>query len=136
MCWFGYIWLNNCCWFNDNTDSFLIGYYSLFDSDKNIEWRSFQKNHDLLGAYQNDPMIARLVKLSHNWYTIDKREGKIYFNDLRFGLMGLSPEERRFVFAYELTVKGGVLNEEESEKNTAEAKTLLVTLYNRVLGNK
>ena len=120
----------------ETNDSFLIGYYSLFDSDKNIEWRSFQKNHDLLGAYQNDPMIARLVKLSHNWYTIEEREGKMYFNDLRFGLMGISPEEQRFVFAYELTVKDGVLHAEETEKNTAEAKKILATLYNRILGNK
>jgi len=120
----------------ETKDSFLIGYYSLFDSDKNIKWRCFQKNHQLLGGFIDDPLIHRLAKLSHNWYTIEKRDGKLYFNDLRFGLMGVSPTEKRFVFAYELTVKNGVLYAEETEKNTSEARPLLAALYQRVLGHK
>lgn len=120
----------------ETNTSFLIGYYSLLDTDKNIEWRSFQKKHELLGEYQNDPMILRLAKLSHNWYTIEKRDGKLYFNDLRFGLMGISPKEERFVFAYELKVVDGKLTAQETEKNTSEVKPMLAALFQRVIGNK
>lgn len=130
--------MNSILWTaNVETDnSFLIGYYSLLDDDKKIKWRSFQKNHELLGEFKNDPLIARLAKLSHNWYTIEKRDGKMYFNDLRFGLLGIESSEQRFVFAYELTVKDGILQANETEKNTAEVKPLLAALFNRVLGNK
>lgn len=130
--------LNSILWTAnvETEDNFLIGYYSLFDKDKNISWRSFPKNHQLLGKYQNDPLIERLKKLSHNWYTIEKRDGKMYFNDLRFGLMGIDPKEARFVFAYELTTNNGVLSAIETEKNTAEAGPLLSKLFARVLGNK
>lgn len=130
--------LNSVLWTAnvETKDAFLIGYYSLFDKDKKIKWRSFQKNHELLGNYKNDPLVARLAKLSHNWYTIDKQNGKMYFNDLRFGLMGISPQEQRFVFAYELSVVDGKLQAKETEKNTREAKPMLAALFHRMLGNK
>jgi inner membrane protein len=120
----------------ETNESFLIGYYSLLDSDKNIEWRSFKKNHELLGIYKDDPMIIRLAKLSQNWYTIEQRDGKMYFNDLRFGLMGITPQEQRFVFAYELTIKDGLIEAKETAKNPTEIKPLLIDLFSRVLGNR
>lgn len=130
--------LNSILWTaNVETDSsFLIGYYSLMDKDKEIEWRVFEKNHQLLGEFKNDQLVKRLEKLSHNWYTIEKRDGKMFFNDLRFGLMGISQEEQRFVFAYELSVKDGKLVAKETEKNTKDAKPMLAALFHRVLGNK
>ncbi len=130
--------LNSVLWTAnvETEDSFLIGYYSLFDQDKEIEWRRFKKNHELLGIYKNDPLIGRLAKLSHDWYTIEKRDGKMYFNDLRFGLMGISFDSQQFVFAYELRLKDGVLEAEETEKNPADAKPMLVALFKRMLGHK
>tara|TARA_B100000809_G_scaffold266537_1_gene329742 strand:+ start:2129 stop:3136 length:1008 start_codon:yes stop_codon:yes gene_type:complete len=120
----------------ETQEDFLIGYYSLLDTDKNIDFRHFPKNHHLLGEFENDPLIARLRKLSHDWYVIEKRDGKLFFNDLRFGLMGISSEEERFVFAYELTVVDGKLHAEETEKNTEEVKPLLAALFRRMVGNK
>ena len=130
--------LNSILWTAnvETKDSFLIGYYSLLDKDKNISWRSFEKDHDLLGAYKTDPLIQRLATLSHDWYTIEKKDGVLYFNDLRFGLMGISPVEDRFVFSYKLNIENGMLTAEETEKNTSEAGPLLSKLFHRVLGNK
>ncbi|MDG2279961.1 MAG: metal-dependent hydrolase, partial [Flavicella sp.] len=108
--------LNSILWTAnvETKDSFLIGYYSLLDKDKNISWRSFEKDHDLLGAYKTDPLIQRLATLSHDWYTIEKKDGVLYFNDLRFGLMGISPVEDRFVFSYKLNIENGMLTAEET----------------------
>ena len=130
--------LNSILWTAnvETENAFLVGYYSLLVTDKNVPFRKFSKNHHLLGEFKNDPLIDRLAKLSHDWYTIDKRGGKLYFNDLRFGLMGISPDEQRFVFAYELTVVDGKLQAEETEKNTAEAKPMLAALFYRMLGDK
>jgi len=130
--------LNSILWTAnvETKDSFLIGYYSLLDKDKNIAWRSFEKDHDLLGVYKTDPLIKRLATLSHDWYTIEEKDGVLYFNDLRFGLMGISPVEDRFVFSYKLNTENGILTAEETEKNTSEAGPLLSELFHRVLGNK
>ncbi|WP_152287176.1 metal-dependent hydrolase [Flavicella marina] len=130
--------LNSILWTAnvETKDAFLIGYYSFFDADQDIVWRRFEKNHQLLGKYQNDPLIARLAKLSHNWYTIEKSGDKFLFNDLRFGLMGISKDEQRFVFSYELFEQEGKLQAVETEKNTSDAKPLLTALFKRILGDK
>ena len=130
--------LNSILWTAnvETEDSFLIGYYTLLDKDKNINWRRFEKNHDLLGVYKTDPLIKRLATLSHDWYTIEDKDGVLYFNDLRFGLMGISPKEDRFVFAYRLNTENGILTAEETEKNTSQAGPLLAELLHRALGNK
>lgn len=128
--------LNSILWTaNVETEqAFLIGYYSLLDSSKNIKWLRFEKNHHLLGEFASDPLVGRLATLSHDWYTIEKREGKLYFNDLRFGLMGVSSNEQRFVFAYELFFKDGKLQAVETEKNTGDVKPMLTALFERVKG--
>lgn len=130
--------LNSILWTAnvETKDSFLIGYYSLFDENNDILWKTFPKNHHLLGAYKHDPLLVRLAKLSHDWYTIDVRDEKMYFNDLRFGLMGVRPNERRFVFSYELISKDGVLSVEETKKDFADATQVLGTLFYRILGAK
>lgn len=128
--------LNSILWTAnvETKDAYLIGYYSLFDSSKNIDFRAFPKNRHLLGDFKNDTLIKRLVKLSKGWYTVESKDGKLYFNDLRFGLMGLSANEQRFVFSYELYVENGMLKARETPKVTAEVKPLLQALFARILG--
>jgi inner membrane protein len=127
--------LNSILWSAnvDTEDAYLIGYYSLFDTNRPISFLRVPKNHDLLGDLKNDPLIHRLIKLSKGWYTIEKKEEKLYFNDLRFGLMGISPDERRFVFSYELINDNG-LRAVETPKNTSEVKLQLKALFERVKG--
>lgn len=127
--------LNSILWSaNVATDKdYLIGYYSLLDTTKEISFLKIPKNHYLLGALKEDPLIHRLIKLSKGWYTIEKKEDTLYFNDLRFGLMGISPEERRFVFRYELVNDNG-LRAIETPKNTSEIGPQLKALFERVKG--
>jgi inner membrane protein len=130
--------LNSILWTAnvETKESFLIGYYSLLDKDKIVKWRRFPKNHELLGSYKSDPIIKRLARLSRNWYTIDKRDGQLFLNDLRFGLMGLASDENRFVFAYKLSIVDEKVIAEETKKNIKGATVLFSALYNRILGNK
>jgi len=120
----------------ETEEEYLIGYYSFFDKTKDIEFLHFKKNHELLGDLKDDPLITRLVKLSKGWYTIEKRDGKLYFNDLRFGLMGISKSAQRFVFAYELFFENGVLQARETEKNVGKVKPMLAALFDRLKGNE
>ncbi len=131
--------LNSILWTaNIETDnSFLIGYYSLLDEDEIIDFSEFPKNHHLLGEMRNDPLIPRLIKLSEGWYTIEKVNDSVYFNDLRFGTLGIGEDAKRFVFSYELYYNNnGELMARERERDVNEASPLLKKLFNRVLGNK
>ncbi len=131
--------LNSILWTaNIETDSsFLIGYYSLLDEDDIIDFSEFPKNHNLLGDMKNAPLILRLIKLSEGWYTIEKVGDSVYFNDLRFGTLGIGDQAKRFVFSYELYYdKNGELMAKERERDMGKASPLLKKLFNRVLGNK
>ncbi len=131
--------LNSILWTAnvETDDSFLIGYYSLLDKDNRIAFSEFPKNHHLLGKMKTDPLIPRLVKLSEGWYTIEKVDNRVYFNDLRFGQLGMGTEASRFVFSYELFYdNNGELKAKERERNVDEASPLLKKLFQRVFGNK
>ncbi|MBQ4821710.1 metal-dependent hydrolase [Aquimarina sp. MMG016] len=131
--------LNSILWTAniETEDSFLIGYYSLLDEDNKVDFSEFPKNHHLLGEMKNDSLVHRLIKLSEGWYTIEKNQDKIFFNDLRFGQLGMGQEASRFVFSYELYYNPkGELKAKERERNMDEASPLLKKLFDRVLGNK
>lgn len=131
--------LNSILWTAnvETEDSFLIGYYSLLDKDPTITFSKFLKNHHKLGNMKDDPLIARLIKLSEGWYTIEKQDDKIFFNDLRFGLLGIGKEAKRFVFSYELYYdQHGKLKAKERERKMDEASPLLKKMFRRILGSK
>jgi len=131
--------LNSILWTAniETNDAFLIGYHSLLDEDDHINFLKYPKNHQLLGKMKEDPLIARLVKLSEGWYTIEKIANKTFFNDLRFGLMGIGENANRFVFSYELYYdQNGILQAKERERNMNDASPLLKKLFLRILGDK
>ncbi|WP_103865932.1 metal-dependent hydrolase [Aquimarina sp. I32.4] len=131
--------LNSILWSAniETKDSFLIGYYSLFDKDDYIDFSEFPKNHHFLGAMKNDPLITRLIKLSEGWYTIEKHDDHLFFNDLRFGQLEIDSESKKFAFSYELFYdKDGILVAKERERKMGEASPLLQKLFHRILGNK
>ncbi len=113
--------------------SFLIGYYSLLQKDKHIPFSTFPKNHHLLGSMKDEPIIARLIQLTEGWYTIKKEDEKTYFNDLRFGLLGMPPDADTFVFSYELYYENGELKARESKKRVKDAWPLLKKLFARII---
>jgi|TARA_R110002020_G_scaffold103640_3_gene242890 inner membrane protein len=114
--------------------SFLIGYYSLFDSQP-IKFGVHPKNHDLLGGLAADAKIKRLIKLTNGFYTISEDNGNLYFNDLRFGTLSVDPNNRDYVFSFLLEKKGENLVVTENRKRPEDAKNLLKELWVRIKGN-
>ncbi|MCF6223871.1 MAG: hypothetical protein L3J34_09095 [Flavobacteriaceae bacterium] len=84
------------------------------DKDKKIVFTSYPKNHKLLGDLKYNPKVKKLIAICESWYTITKVDGKLYLNDLRFGLLSMKPKENRFVFIIITTPKirgiGAVIN--------------------------
>tara|TARA_R110002050_G_scaffold196426_2_gene331409 strand:+ start:117038 stop:118039 length:1002 start_codon:yes stop_codon:yes gene_type:complete len=118
----------------ETKDTYLIGNYSFFDS-KPIKFQSYPKNHQLLGAIASNDKIKRLIKIAEGWFTITEKQGQLYFNDLRFGLMSMDPKEEQFAFSYQLKMQGDVLEILEIPKFNTDAQRLLTELWKRIWGN-
>tara|TARA_B110000238_G_scaffold201182_1_gene255714 strand:- start:2404 stop:3378 length:975 start_codon:yes stop_codon:yes gene_type:complete len=129
--------LNTILWSaNIETErSFLIGYSSFLDTSA-IQFSRYPKNHYLLGDLVDHPKVKRMVAISKGFYTVNKLNNVLYFNDLRFGLLSIQPNSENFVFKYKITVdeKGTPFFIEEP-KEKRDGKKLLSDLWIRVKGN-
>lgn len=119
----------------DTKDHYLIADYSFFDTQA-ISFQTYPKNHHLLGNLKENEKVKRMIAISEGWYTINQIDDKLYYNDLRFGLMTLEPNSQDFVFKYLIDVDAlGHVNFIEQEKNQANGKALLLRLWQRIKGN-
>lgn len=124
--------LNTVLWSaNVETEtSFLIGYYSFLDTQP-ITFVRYAKNHELLNDLKTTDKIQRMIAISKGWYTISQKEGNLYFNDLRFGLLSIQPDATNFVFSYLINVlPDGTVQLIEAPKSTREGKNYLVICGN------
>lgn len=126
-----FLWASNV----DLKDRYLIGYYSIFDTHKNIDYIEIKKNHHLLSEIQDDPLVHRLINLTNGWYAVAKNEDRWYFKDLRFGQMGFE-KDSDFVFVYEIFYdQDGNLMAQEKKRENQNTKKLLPALFNRIKGH-
>ena len=119
----------------ETEDAFLIGHSSFFDENP-IVFSSYPKNHHLLGDLANHPKTKRMIAISKGWYTINKVNDKLYFNDLRFGTLSILPNAQNFVFKYKIEVDAnGTPFFIEEPKGKRDAKKLMTDLWQRIQGN-
>src|SRR5690606_5981388 len=85
----------------DVGDAYLIGNYSFFDR-RPVQFSRYPKNHGLLGNLAGDEKVNRLKNITEGWFIIVDKNGDLFLNDLRFGLMSLEAGEDRFAFSYKL----------------------------------
>ncbi len=100
--------LNNWLWYvaAGNDSGFNVGYYSVFDSKKQIYFHYFPRNDSLLNPVRDHEDLYRLIRFSKGFYTIEKWSDTLVFNDLRFGQMiGWERPDAKFVFHYFLQHK-------------------------------
>ncbi|KPM33581.1 Membrane-bound metal-dependent hydrolase [Croceitalea dokdonensis DOKDO 023] len=124
------LWMANI----DTKDAYLIGEYSFFDSQE-ITFRTIPKNHELLEGLQQEDKVKRLIKITQGWYAIHEKDGQLFFNDLRFGLLSLNPKETQFAFSYQLQPTKNGLQVHEVPKLRSDGKKLLSALWERIWGN-
>jgi inner membrane protein len=129
--------LNSILWSAnvDTENAYLIGFTSFLDSQP-IVFSSHPKKHELLGDLVHHPKMQRMIAISKGWYTINKEEDQLYFNDLRFGTMGSSADATNFVFKYKIEVaSNGTPFFIEVPKDKLEGIQLLSDLWIRIKGN-
>lgn len=115
-------------------DAYWIGDYSFFDSNP-IEFERYSKNHQLLGDLRFHEKIQRLIDISNGWFVITEKDGELFFNDLRFGVLDSNAERPTFVFSYHIVMGAEGIEIKEVERKPAEARKLLIDLGDRILGN-
>lgn len=119
----------------DTEDAYLLAYYSFFDTQP-ISFESYPKNHELLGSLVDNDKVKRMIDISKGWYTVQKKEDQLLYNDLRFGLLSMEKDAQNFVFQYEIvTEANGTVHFVEQEKDARDGKKLMSDLWSRIQGN-
>lgn len=95
--------LNNWLWFivAGNDSGYYVGFRSLFDSQKKIDFEYFPRNDHLLDTIRDHEDLQHLIRFSQGFYTAEQWSDTLVFNDLRFGqMLGWQQPRGRFVFHY------------------------------------
>lgn len=119
----------------ETKEGYYIGYYSFLDNDQKIAYDFFPKNRELLGKFDNDEGVRKLIEIAEEWYTVEPAAQGIIINDLRFGQSsGWETGEGDFVFAYHVYESGSDVKVKEVEKDLRQGSKMLMPLWNRILG--
>ena len=118
----------------ETEEAFLIGDYSFFDT-KPIRFYKHPKNHAALEELRSEEKVQRLIKITNGWYTIKEKEGAVYLNDLRFGMLSVDPQSEQYAFSYLLRPTSEGVEVIEEPKDRGDAKNLLMDLWARIKGN-
>jgi inner membrane protein len=97
--------LNNMLWYiiAENDSGYYIGYRSVFDRSKSIDFHYAYRNDALLRSANNKTDLDRLLRFSEGYYTAQMWHDTLVFNDLRFGeIRGWEQPNARFVCHYYL----------------------------------
>lgn len=98
--------LNNLLWsaIAEDSTGFWVGYYSLLDENRHIDFRRIPKNHHLIREAWNTPAVQRLRWFSRGYFSVSQRDGRLYVHDLRFGQsdLGLNAGSSSYVFTFRL----------------------------------
>ena len=97
--------LQNWLWYvvAGNDSGYYVGFRSLFDSKKQIDFQYFPRNASLLKPVADHEDLQKLIRFSQRFYTVEKYNDTLLFNDLRFGqIIGWQNPKEKFVFHYYL----------------------------------
>lgn len=97
--------LQNWLWYvvAGNDSGYYVGFRSLFDRRKKIDFQYFPRNDSLLKPVTDHENLQKLIRFSQQFYTIEKYNDTLVFNDLRFGqIIGWKNPKEQFVFHYYL----------------------------------
>jgi inner membrane protein len=101
--------LQNWLWFvvAGNDSGYHVGYRSLFDKKEEITFQYFPRNSYLLKPVEKQEDLVQLIRFSQQFYTVEKYQDTLVFNDLRFGQeVGWYDPHGKFAFHYYLQYPG------------------------------
>jgi inner membrane protein len=129
--------LNNLLWNTVAHDSagFWIGYYSVLDRKNSLELYYTPKNEELLKEWLKSPDVQKLIRFSQGYYCISESDGKIWFNDLRFGQIGgWEKPDAPFAFSFDLSADADNAMVVQKGRIEGTKREMIHSLWNRMWG--
>jgi len=116
---------------------FYVGYYSLFDTKPEIEFRFVSRNDHLLQGIRDSRAVSQLLWFSNGWYTVEESaDGSLTFSDLRFGEIHTESERQgRYVFNWRLVTDLSRTRMIQLDPEIDDAGKALQFLLRRMRGN-
>ena len=130
--------LNSILWnaFVETETGFRVAYFSLFDSQQIKFSKEFKKNHRLLNPYMDQKVVKQLIKISAGWYYVDKIDDRFLFWDIRFGQVGIDPDNSPFIWCYELIPdEFGIISVNRIQPNFDNMSEAIQVIFERAKGN-
>ncbi|NNF23040.1 MAG: metal-dependent hydrolase [Saprospiraceae bacterium] len=131
--------LNNILWSVtvDSDSVYYQGQYSWFDRSP-VEFKAIDKNYELINGEENDPTVETLKWFSKDFYNIImRRDGRLQFNDLRYGTFRGGRGEDDFIFRFilEENNNGGYeMMESEGGPPKGKEEEMMQILWSRIKG--
>ena len=86
-----------------NSSGYYVGFRSVFDNKKQIDFQYFPRNDSLLKSVADKEDLQKLKRFSQQFFTVERWNDTLVFNDLRFGqVIGWQNPKENFVFHYYL----------------------------------
>jgi len=132
---------NNLLWrgIAETEDGFYIGYYSLLDPDRTIEFRYLPKRHAMLDDAAGSPIMRQLRRFSRGYFTVQRSpNGTLRVHDLRFGRndLGLAADgEHLFTFRLRRGPNGHVVGIQQEDPPLRLNAPLLRHFWARIWGH-
>lgn len=130
--------LNCWLWYVVVPDSvgYWIGYRSVFDRALTVPFSFVPKNDSLLNRVRADKETQRLIRFARGFYSVEKRNDTLAFNNLRFGqINGWRNSNARFVFQYYLGQPENDLLTIQRGRFSGWNRQMLTDYAKRILGN-
>ncbi|MCK9469476.1 MAG: metal-dependent hydrolase [Porticoccaceae bacterium] len=108
---------NNLLWrgIAENDSGYLVGFFSLRDSEPPQDFIAFSRNAELLHDYRDTPLVHDLLRVSDGYYQVIEENGELLFRDLRYGqAFEWLQDDRPHVFTYRLVIENGALMDLET----------------------
>lgn len=129
--------LNILLWmgYSHDKDGAWVGYYSVFDKEKKVNYYRLQRNDSLLLPFANDKSVKNLKQLSKGNYIVTREDSIIYFSDIRFGqISGWDKPNEAFAFKYNLNKNADNKRALNRIKHKESMSVVFASLLKRIKG--
>lgn len=116
---------------------FYVGYYSLFDTRSEIEFRFVSRNDELLEGIRESRAVSQLLWFSNGWYTVrESDDGSLMFSDLRFGEIHTDSERQgQYVFNWKLVTNQSGIFMTQLDPEVDDGGKAMQFLWDRIHGH-
>lgn len=132
--------INNALWRGvaETETGFYVGYYSIFDDSRSIDFEWIPKQHKLLERQTNSPVVQRFRRFSRGYFVVRRSSNGGYtIHDLRFGRndVGLTPYGE-YIFSFRLVEdeEGNIVGLQPEQPPLQLSRPLLRRFLARIRG--